>query len=392
MKPMPMQASMVQHVPAGDAGLDIDRRNLQQIVTTAGPSSDVGSQHSADPARPPDPIRDLRRHVLATARARTWPSLLPPGATTSATAPSARSGRHETSTAGPSRPKARGPTGGVDERSFRQEFEKLRTLRVPSVVRCSIPAHQGYVFFTMEVAHGVGFFEHVQQEDSLDASAGRVGRAQVARRSRASTGWGSHRHRPPTSWSTRKDGPRSRFRNRLPRRRGGQLGVTDGDGRLHGARAAGRASAQPSGRPHAPRRHAARVVEWCARRARKLGADAGAQFYSAHALALAGLVDRLLSSTPPRALGRGSRASCSPARQRGDTRVRALAPTVGLRGRHRPARRQLPLWCGDGLEREDAAWCRRRAGSTAGATGALAACALPTALFRAAGCAAVRLR
>lgn len=80
--------------------------------------------------------------------------------------------------------KARARKGGADEQSFRQEFEKLRTLRVPSVVRVlDTGADQGYVFFTMEVAQGVAFDKHVQQAGDLAERARRAAAsgAQVAR-------------------------------------------------------------------------------------------------------------------------------------------------------------------------------------------------------------------
>lgn len=80
--------------------------------------------------------------------------------------------------------KARERRGGADEQSFRQEFEALRTLRVPSVVRVlDTGADQGYVFFTMEVAHGVPFDAHVQQGADLGERARRAAAAgaQVAR-------------------------------------------------------------------------------------------------------------------------------------------------------------------------------------------------------------------
>ena len=51
--------------------------------------------------------------------------------------------------------KARPRHGPGDEQRVRREFEKLRTLRIPSVVRVlDTGSDQGYVFFTMDVAHG----------------------------------------------------------------------------------------------------------------------------------------------------------------------------------------------------------------------------------------------
>ena len=91
--------------------------------------------------------------------------------------------------------RARGPRGGLvalkarpraegDEQRFRQEFEKLRTLRVPGVVRVlDSGADQGYLFFTMDIARGVRFDHHVQEADSLEERVQRTLHAggQVAR-------------------------------------------------------------------------------------------------------------------------------------------------------------------------------------------------------------------
>lgn len=60
------------------------------------------------------------------------------------------------------------PRADGDEQRFRQEFEKLRTLRVPGVVRVlDAGADQGYLFFTMDVATGVRFDQRVQQGATL---------------------------------------------------------------------------------------------------------------------------------------------------------------------------------------------------------------------------------
>lgn len=80
--------------------------------------------------------------------------------------------------------KARERRGGSDEQAFRREFEKLRTLRVPSVVRVlDTGTDQGYVFFTMEVAHGDPFDAHVQAGAELEEQVRRAAAAgaQVAR-------------------------------------------------------------------------------------------------------------------------------------------------------------------------------------------------------------------
>ena len=83
--------------------------------------------------------------------------------------------------------KASARTDEQQEVAFRREFEQLRTLRLPNVVRvfdCGID--QGYVFFTMDVAEGEPFDRYVQRGSSLAsqvrllAGAG----AQVARAAR----------------------------------------------------------------------------------------------------------------------------------------------------------------------------------------------------------------
>ena len=65
--------------------------------------------------------------------------------------------------------KARPRKGGEDEREFRLEFERLRTLRIPSVVQVlDIGSDQGYVFFTMDVAQGLPFDQYTQNCQQLD--------------------------------------------------------------------------------------------------------------------------------------------------------------------------------------------------------------------------------
>ncbi len=64
--------------------------------------------------------------------------------------------------------KARAQENPVEEQRFRQEFERLRTLRLPSVVRVlDVGADQGHVFFTMDVARGEPFDRHVQRGADL---------------------------------------------------------------------------------------------------------------------------------------------------------------------------------------------------------------------------------
>ena len=80
--------------------------------------------------------------------------------------------------------KARKREGGGDEQRFRQEFEKLRTLRLPGVVRVlDTGADEGYIFFTMDVARGEPFDTWVQAGDDLAARVQRAAQAgaQVAR-------------------------------------------------------------------------------------------------------------------------------------------------------------------------------------------------------------------
>ena len=80
--------------------------------------------------------------------------------------------------------KASARTDEQQEVAFRREFEQLRTLRLPNVVRvfdCGID--QGYVFFTMDVAEGEPFDRYVQRGSSLASQVRRLAGAgaQVAR-------------------------------------------------------------------------------------------------------------------------------------------------------------------------------------------------------------------
>jgi hypothetical protein len=70
------------------------------------------------------------------------------------------------------------------EQAFRREFEQLRTLRLPNVVRVfDCGGDQGYIFFTMDVAEGEPFDKHVQRGSSLASRVRRLASAgaQVAR-------------------------------------------------------------------------------------------------------------------------------------------------------------------------------------------------------------------
>lgn len=59
-----------------------------------------------------------------------------------------------------------------------QEFERLRTLRLPNVVRVlTVDADQGYVFFAMELAHGEPLDRHVQRGADLGERARRCAAA-----------------------------------------------------------------------------------------------------------------------------------------------------------------------------------------------------------------------
>lgn len=64
--------------------------------------------------------------------------------------------------------KARPREDGEQEQRLRREFERLRTLRLPSVIRVlDVGTDQGYVFFTMEVARGLPFDRYVNEAPSL---------------------------------------------------------------------------------------------------------------------------------------------------------------------------------------------------------------------------------
>ena len=55
------------------------------------------------------------------------------------------------------------PRKAGEEPRLRREFERLRTLRLPSVIRVlDVGADQGYLFFTMELARGLALDAHVQ--------------------------------------------------------------------------------------------------------------------------------------------------------------------------------------------------------------------------------------
>ncbi len=64
--------------------------------------------------------------------------------------------------------KARPREDGSQEQRLRREFERLRTLRIPSVIRVlDVGSDQGYVFFTMEVARGQTFDRYVAEPKTL---------------------------------------------------------------------------------------------------------------------------------------------------------------------------------------------------------------------------------
>jgi tRNA A-37 threonylcarbamoyl transferase component Bud32 len=80
--------------------------------------------------------------------------------------------------------KARPHTDDQDAQRFRSEFTRLRTLQLPNVVRVlDVGADQGYLFFTMEVAHGVPFHAFSEASHSKKEQITRVcaAAAQVAR-------------------------------------------------------------------------------------------------------------------------------------------------------------------------------------------------------------------
>ena len=68
-----------------------------------------------------------------------------------------------------------GPGG---EAAFRREFEQLRPLRIPNVVRVhDVGSTEGFVYFTMEVARGLPFDQHVRAGLGLAAQVDRLCRA-----------------------------------------------------------------------------------------------------------------------------------------------------------------------------------------------------------------------
>jgi hypothetical protein len=74
--------------------------------------------------------------------------------------------------------------GGQEEQAFRREFEQLRTLQIPHVVRVhDMGTDQGFVFFTMDLAEGDPFDRYVQAGSSLASKVRRMSAAgaQVAR-------------------------------------------------------------------------------------------------------------------------------------------------------------------------------------------------------------------
>jgi tetratricopeptide (TPR) repeat protein len=74
--------------------------------------------------------------------------------------------------------KARPAEGGTQERRFRKEFERLRALRLPNVVRVlDAGTDQGWVFFTMELALGEPFDAWVGKGRSLAERVRRAGAA-----------------------------------------------------------------------------------------------------------------------------------------------------------------------------------------------------------------------
>ncbi len=74
--------------------------------------------------------------------------------------------------------KARPREDGAQEQRLRREFERLRTLRIPSVIRVlDVGSDQGYVFFTMEVARGLPFDRYVGEPGPLAERVVRLCRA-----------------------------------------------------------------------------------------------------------------------------------------------------------------------------------------------------------------------
>lgn len=83
------------------------------------------------------------------------------------------------------------PRRSPDAAGFRREFERLRALRLPAVVRVrAFGEAEGYLFFTMDLAEGVPFDAYVQQSRS---SAGRLRRAATAGSAVATALAGIHR-------------------------------------------------------------------------------------------------------------------------------------------------------------------------------------------------------
>lgn len=71
--------------------------------------------------------------------------------------------------------KARPRTDAETDRRILAEFERLRTLRLPNVVRVlSVDSDQGYVFFSMELAPGQPWDRYVAQAPSLEARVRRA--------------------------------------------------------------------------------------------------------------------------------------------------------------------------------------------------------------------------
>ncbi|MCK6507683.1 serine/threonine-protein kinase [Myxococcota bacterium] len=74
--------------------------------------------------------------------------------------------------------KARPRQAAEEEPRIFREFERLRTLRIPNVVRVlTVDADQGYVFFAMELARGEPLDRHVQRGAALDERARRCAAA-----------------------------------------------------------------------------------------------------------------------------------------------------------------------------------------------------------------------
>ncbi|MDP6935606.1 MAG: serine/threonine-protein kinase, partial [Myxococcota bacterium] len=64
--------------------------------------------------------------------------------------------------------KALSRLGGLQEQRLRSEYERLRTLHLPHVIRVlDVDSDQGFVFFTMDVARGLPFDRYVRKAGSL---------------------------------------------------------------------------------------------------------------------------------------------------------------------------------------------------------------------------------